>query len=70
MSQDRLVWEHLILAILGRRRGQHVELKRAMATMAPAALEDLFRVLQAFADDLHTAEHTFRPFPGGPRIRV
>jgi hypothetical protein len=70
MSQDKRIWIQHIMAILSQRRGQHVELKKALEAMEPQALEELFRVLQAFEQDLHQAEHTWRPFPGGPRIRV
>jgi len=70
MNPADFSWRQHILAILSRRRGKHIELRKAMDEMPGPALEELFRVLQDFEYDLNQAERTFRPFPGGPKIRL
>lgn len=63
-------WLRHIGPILYRRRGEPTVLLKALERLEPHGQEALFRVLRDFEDDLHRAEHTYRPFPGGPRIRI
>jgi hypothetical protein len=65
-----MAFENLVVALIARRRGRNLELRKALRAMPAEALEELFHVLQEYEQDLHRAEHTWRPFPGGPRIRV
>lgn len=50
--------------------GQYPELDRALESLPVPVLRDLHRLLRDVEQKIHTAEHTFRPFPGGPKIRM
>ena len=56
--------------VLARRRGRNRKLLTALEGMDCEALSELVHVLRDFESDLSQAERTFRPFPGGPRIRM
>ena len=70
MPHSKTYWIRNITPILYRFRGQHHRLIAELENLSLEALEDLYRLLQNLEQDLHTAERTFRPFPGGPRIRM
>jgi hypothetical protein len=67
---DKQTWLRAMGPILHRRRGNPGPLLVALEALEAPALESLFRVLQGFEQDLSQAERTFRPFPGGPRVRM
>jgi hypothetical protein len=69
MAASKLYWIRNITPILYRFRGQHHRLIAELENLSVQGLEDLYRLLQNIEQDLHTAERTFRPFPGGPRMR-
>lgn len=66
---DKQTWLRAMGPILHRRRGNPGPLLVALEALEAPALESLFRVLQDFDMELSQAERTFRPFPGGPRVR-
>jgi len=59
-----------IQAVIARRPGRHAALYASLESMPVEALRDLLQVLDGFSQDLGNAERTYRPFPGGPRIRM
>lgn len=64
---------HLIRAIvpmLYRHPGNYQALERALGSMPVEALRDILRLLRSAEEAQRDAERTFRPFPGGPRIRI
>jgi hypothetical protein len=67
---SKTYWIRNITPILYRFRGQHHRLIAELETLSEPALQDLYRLLQNIEQDIHTAERTFRPLPGGPHIRM
>lgn len=63
-------WIRNITPILYRFRGQHHALINDLEKLSAEALEDLYRLLDGAQQEIHRLEHTFRPFPGGPQIRM
>jgi hypothetical protein len=57
-------------AILCRRRGQHGRLIAELEQLPVEALYDLLQVLRDFEQEAEQAKRTYRPFPGGPKIRL
>lgn len=57
-------------SILCRRRGNPEPLLKALEKLEPLDIRQLYQYLKDFEDDLHRAEHTYQPFPGGPRVRM
>jgi hypothetical protein len=53
--------------LTGRR---YPTLELEMEKMSEKAQEDLFRLIQEATQQVHRAKRTFRPFPGGPKIRL
>lgn len=64
------IWTQGIAPILHRRPGRPELLLKALERLEPQEREELYWCLRRFEEDLHRAEHTYRPFPGGPRIRI
>jgi hypothetical protein len=67
---NKQTWLRAIGPILHRRRGNPGPLLVALEALEAPALEQLYRTLQDFEQELSQAERTFRPFPGGPRVRI
>jgi predicted nucleic acid-binding Zn-ribbon protein len=53
-----------------RPGGKSGRRSRAAAEMDEEALRDLHRLLQNAQSEIDQAKRTWRPFPGGPRIRI
>ena len=51
-------------------RGHRPALLGEVEKLSPAAQGELLRLLRDLRQDLANAERTYRPFPGGPRIRM
>jgi hypothetical protein len=64
------VLRRAITPMLYRHPGSHHALELAMESMPVEALRDLLRLLQNAEEAVRRAERTFRPFPGGPKIRL
>jgi hypothetical protein len=56
--------------MLYRHPGNYQALERALGSMPVEALRDILRLLRSAEEAQRDAERTFRPFPGGPRIRI
>lgn len=70
MAASKTYWIRNITPILYRFRGQHHCLIAELEKLSVEGLEDLYRLLQNIEQDLHTAQRTIKPFPGGPRMRI
>lgn len=53
-----------------RCRGYRPALLGELGKLSPAAQGELLRLLRDLKQELADAERTFRPFPGGPKIRM
>ena len=69
MSPDKERLKRAIVPLLYRQRGEHRNLRLALDNMPVEALRELYRILDDMQRQITRAEHTFRPFPGGPKIR-
>ena len=58
-----------IKRILAGRRGRNFNLENGLEDLSVEALRDLLNVLRDFDQELSSEKRSFRPFPGGPRIR-
>lgn len=59
------------VAIMARVTGRRYQaFWRELDNMPVDALMDLLRFLGDFGDELERERRTFKPFPGGPRIRM
>ena len=68
---DPKYWARVIVPEIRRVGiGSFQGLEKELEKMSVHALQDLHRLLRDAQDKLRTAERTFRPFPGGPRIRM
>ena len=67
MEQAHL--RRVVLAEIARERGRFPDLEKEMEKMSIMGLRDLYRLIKNFKDDLTDERRSFRPFPGGPRIR-
>lgn len=60
-----------IIATMSRFTGRrYQDLWKELETMPVAALRDLNRFLQDSEGEIERERRTFRPFPGGPKIRM
>lgn len=60
-----------IIATMGRFTGRrYQELYAEIEKMPVAALQDLNRFLRDVEGEIDRERRTFRPFPGGPKIRT
>jgi len=62
--------EALKRELYGLRGGHQAELQAAMDTLSPEATRQLLFVIRDLKQEIQQAERTFRPFPGGPKIRI
>lgn len=59
-----------VKAMILQKYGHPTALLKAIDQMEDEALKQLLHIFRQFEDDIRRAERTFRPFPGGPRIRL
>lgn len=71
MTDTPKYWARVLLPEIRRAgKGTYQELERALEQLPVPALRDLNRLLRDMQDKVRDAERTFRPFPGGPRMRM
>jgi hypothetical protein len=62
--------EALKRELYGLRGGHQHEVQAGMDDLSPEAARQLLMVIRELKQELHRAERTYRPFPGGPEIRM
>ena len=69
-DEGKYAYVRLITPYLYRLRGSHHALEQDLEKLSVEALQDLYEILRDNEDEIRRLEHTFRPFPGGPRIHM
>ncbi len=70
LVDNKQYWIRHITPVIYRFRGNPQKLLGELENLSVEALEQLYRLLQNIESDLRTAERTYRPFPGGPKMRL
>ena len=62
--------QRALKAQIARRRGQNRHLLKAIDEMPVQALQELGWLMRDMEQEIQNEKRTFRPFPGGPKIRL
>ena len=62
--------KHEVRRMILAKYGRPKELLEAVDKMDEPAIRQLFHVLRAYESEVQSVRKTFRPFPGGPKMRV